>query len=217
MPDKRISQLDLAANFLAALEVPVNDASTTKKVTGTQLSTAWGLDVLGSAVLLSAAHETPNVTLTWPPGSGIAATRDFLWIFVRIASYGGSPDATGDIGSLRFNGDSGANYWTRHLDYQGGVWSDFQSLSTSLIRLAATNSRLSRNVFVTVNNLATRGKTCNIKNQTGTADAAVAGSVNIAGGEWVNLVDQITSVQLIDQGSNNMGTGSGFIVLGKNF
>jgi hypothetical protein len=217
MVDKRISELPSAANFLAALQIPVNDAGVNEKATGSQLASAWGLDFLGSAVLASAAHETPNVTLTWPPGSGIAATRDFLWIFVRVASYGGSPDATGDIASLRFNADSGANYWTRHLYFTAGTWNDVSLASTALIRLAPTNSRLSRNVFITINNLANRGKTCNIKNQTGTADATLVGEVNIAGGEWVNLVDQITSVQLIDQGSNNMGTGSGFIVLGKNF
>jgi hypothetical protein len=178
-----------------------------RKLTSDQVQAAIGLDYLGSTKITSAAHETALVNI---------AARDFLMIFVRIASYGGSPDASGDIGSLRFNGDSGANYWTRHL-YYGGTWNDVVITNTSLIRLAPTNSRLSRNVLITVNNLATRGKTCNIKNQTGTADANVAGEVNIAGGEWVNLVDQITSVQLINQGSNNMGANTGFIVLGKNF
>lgn len=204
-----------AVDFSDALTFGVASGGISSSLTGQTLHTSWGLDYLGSAVLAAGAHESAVVTLSF---GGVPATRDFLWIFVRIASYGGSPDAAGDIASLRFNEDSGANYWTRHLQYAGSnTWDDVQSVDTSLIRLAGSNSRLSRNVFVTVNNLANRGKTCNIKNQTGTANPSVAGTVNIAGGEWCNLVDQITSVQLINAGSNNMGAGSGFIVLGKNF
>jgi hypothetical protein len=207
MVDLRFSELPTVAAFTNALEWGVNDAGISKKLTGALVRGSWALDYLGSTKLASAAHETSVVNIE---------ARDFLWIFVRVASYGGTPDATGDIASLRFNGDSGANYWTRHL-YFDGVWNDVPTIDTTLIRLAESNSRLSRNVFCTVNNLATRGKTVNIKNQTGTANPSVVGSVNVAGGEWVNLVDQITSVQLINQGSNNMGTGSGVIVWGKNF
>ena len=179
-----------------------------RTLSGAQVQGSWGLDYLGSTVLAASAHETAVVTIE---------PRDFLWIYVLISAYGGSPDATGDIGSLRFNGDTGNNYWSRHLYYDAGVWNDVVTASTNLIRLAPTNSRLSRNVFCTINNRANRGKTVNMKNQTGTADAAVVGQVNIAGGEWVNLVDQITSVQMVDAGANNLITGSGFIVLGKNF
>jgi hypothetical protein len=207
MVDLRFSELPTVAAFTNALELGCNDGGISKKVTGAQIRSSWALDYLGSTKLASAAHETSVVNIE---------ARDFLWIFVRVTSYGGSPDATGDIASLRFNGDSGANYWTRHLHFDG-VWNDTPNIDTTLIRLAESNSRLSRNVFCTVNNLATRGKTVNIKNQTGTANPSVVGSINVAGGEWVNLVDQITSVQLINQGSNNMGTGSGVIVWGKNF
>jgi hypothetical protein len=214
MVDPRYSELPLATSFLTTHEWGVNEAGISKRINGEQVRSAWGLDYLGSTVLAAGAHETDVITLSF---DGIPATRDFLWVFVRIASYGGSPDVTGDIGSLRFNSDSGANYWTRHLWFDAGTWNDVPNASTTLIRLAETNSRLSRNVFVTINNLATRGKTCNIKNQTGTANAATVGVINTGGGEWVNLVDQITSVQLINAGSNNMGAGSGVIVFGKNF
>jgi hypothetical protein len=208
MVDQRFSELPAVAAFTNALEWGVNDAGVSRKVTGAQVRSSWALDYLGSTKLLSAAHETSVVNIE---------ARDFLWIFVRVASYGGTPDATGDIASLRFNGDGGANYWTQHLYFTAGTWNEVPNASTTLIRLAETNSRLSRNVFCTVNNLATRGKTVNIKNQTGTADSAVVGSINVGGGEWVNLTDQITSVQLINAGSNNMGTGSGVIIWGKNF
>jgi hypothetical protein len=212
--DQRISELPAAARVLNSMEFAVNDGGVSRKVTGQDFANIRAMDYLGGAVLASPAHETEVVTLNY---DGLATTRDFLWIFVRVASYGGTPDPSGDIASLRFNGDSGANYWTSHVHWIGGAWSEVNHASATLLRLADSNSRLSRNVFLTINNLATRGKTCNIKNQTGTANAAVIGGINIAGGEWVNLVDQITSVQLIDAGSNNMGTGSGFVVMGRNF
>jgi hypothetical protein len=202
-----------AVDFSDALTFGVASGGISSSITGQTLHDSWGLDFLGSAVLTSAGHETSVVTLSF---GGVPATRDCLFIFVRVASYGGSPDPTGDIASLRFNGDSAANYWSRHLWFDAGTWNDVATASTTLMRMAETNSRLSRNVIVKVNNLATRGKTCNIKNQTGTANAATVGVINIAGGEWVNLTDQITSVQLINAGSNNMGTGSGFAVFGIN-
>lgn len=218
MSDSPYSGLPAATSFSPSQLWGVDDADgISRKLTGAQVAASWGLDYLGSTKLSAAAHETSNLTLTYPPGSGVAATRDFLWIFVRIVSYGGSPDPLGDIGSLRFNGDSGANYWSLHATFLSGAWSDFPQANASLIRLASTPSRLSRNVMATVNNFATRGKTVNIKNQTGTADPNTVGVMNLGGGEWVNLVDQISSVQLVDAGSNNMGSGSGFIVLGKNF
>lgn len=204
----KVSEFPSVTGFSNTLEIPVNDSTISKKISGSQLKAAWGPDYLGSAILSAGAHESSVVTIE---------PRDFLWVFVRIASYGGTPDPTGDIGSLRFNGDSGSNYWTMHLFYAGGAWHEVPTTNASLIRLAETNSRLSRNVFVTINNLANRGKTCNIKNQTGTADASVVGEINTGGGEWVNLTDQITSIQLVNAGSNNLGANSGFIVFGKNF
>lgn len=217
MSDSPISGFPAVAAFLSTLELAANDGGVSKKVLASLIQDSWGDDFLGSTSLLVGAHETDVVTLTWPPGSGIAATRKRLWIDVFIPSYGGTPDPTGDIGSLRFNGDSGANYWSRHLEYFSGTWNDFQSVGASLVRMASQNSRLSRNVMVSVNNVATRSKSCNIKNQTATNDPLTAGSVNNAGGEWVNVTDQITTVQLVNAGSNNLGAGAGFIVRGRDF
>ena len=207
MTDSRISELPAVTGFLDAQEFAVNDAGISRKITGAQIRSAWGRDFLGRTKLAASAHETAVVTIE---------PRDILWIQVYITAYGGTPDVTGDIGSLRFNGDTGNNYWTRHLYYDAGAWNDVVTASTSLIRLAPTNSRLSRNVLCTVNNQDNRSKTVNMKNQTGTNDATVAGQVNIAGGEWVNLTDRITSVQLVNAGSNNLITGTGFYIEGAN-
>jgi len=215
--DVRISELPAVAAFLLAQELAVNDAGISRKISGTQLSASWGWDYLGGTFLAASAHETDVVTLTYPPGSGIAATRKKLEIHVMVTAYGGSPDVTGDIASLRFNGDSGANYWSHHATFLSGAWTDFPVADASLIRLGPTNSRLSRNVVLTVNNLATRSKTLTLKNTTGTNNASLVGEINSGGGEWVNTTDQISTVQLVNASSNNIITGSGFFVLGKDF
>jgi len=215
--DRKISELTAATSFDVSQIFPDARAGSNEGVTGAQIAASWGGDFHGSTVTSAGATSTSVVTLTWPPGSGVAATRKRLWIDVFVPSYGASPDATGDIVSIRFNGDSGLNYWSRHLLFDAGVWNDVPQASASLIRLAATNSTKSRNIFIAVNNVATRGKTCNIKNQTGSADPATVGPINVGGGEWVNLTDQITSVQLVVAGSNNMGAGTGFIVRGSDF
>lgn len=217
MADLRISELPAAARFLLSQIFSVDESGLTEGLTGTQLSTAWGMDYLGGTFLPASAPSTDVVTLTYPPGSGIAATRKKLVIYGLITAYGGTPDVTGDIGSIRFNGDSGTNYWSHHATYISGAWTSTEQASTTLIRSAPTNSRLSRNFVMEINNIVNRSKTVTIKNQTGTNDASVVGLINIGGAEWVNTSAQIADVQLINAGTNNLITGSGFFVLGKDF
>lgn len=209
MTDVRFSELPFVADFTDALEWAVNDGGISRKVSGQQVRLKF-INVLGFTQLAASAHESAVVSFT---------PRRCLAIPVGVTFYTGTPDPAGDIASLRFNGDTGNNYWSRHAHFgDGGVWNKEDFTSTNLIRLAETNSRLSRNVLVIIaNNLANRSKTCNIKNQTGTNDASVAGSINTGGGEWVNTTAQISSVQLVNAGSNNIGTGSGFAVLGIDF
>lgn len=215
----RYSELPPTARFLLShiWGIETVPGAISEKMTGQQLSAAWGMDYLGGTFLTASAHETAVVTLEYPPGSGIAATRKRLEIHVIVTAYGGTPDATGDIGSLRFNGDTSNNYWSHHATYISNAWTGTETPSTNLIRVAPTNSRLSRNVVCWVNNIANRSKTVTFKNQTGTVDAAVVGLLNVGGAEWVNTVDQISTVQLVNAGSNNLITGSGFFVLGKDF
>lgn len=217
MADPRYSELAPVDRFLLTQLWGVDDAGVSRRLSGTQLATAWGMDYLGGTFLAASAHETDVVTLTFPPGSGIAATRKKLEIHVLVTFYTGTPDATGDIASIRFNGDSAANYWSHHATFIANAWTGTETPSATLIRMAPTNSRLSRNAVLEVNNLATRSKTVTFKNQTGTNDATVTGLLNVGGAEWVNTTDQVATVQLVNAGSNNIGTGSGFFVLGKDF
>src|SRR5579859_2599526 len=71
---------------------------------GTQSRSVYGAGdgwiLLDKTKLASGAATTR--TLSW------TGNWDMLKIEVWIPGYGGS-----DVGSLRFNGDSGANYWNR--------------------------------------------------------------------------------------------------------
>ena len=202
--DQSLGNLSLSGKLTTAGGVTFADGST---------QTSKGLEFLGSKILTAGSSSTGVLTIP---------ARDELLIIIRIASYGGGPTGNGDIASLRFNGDSSNNYWSRHLHADVGVsgtdlWKDEQMPSTNLIRLAETDSRLSRNVIAQVNNLATKSKTVNIKNQTGSNDATLVAHINIGGGEWVNTTSQITQIEMLTATGGNMGTGSAFAVYGLNF
>lgn len=212
MTDVRFSDLPQVAAFLDALVFGCGNAGVSNKILGSQIRAAWGIDYLGSTVLLAGAPQTSIVTV---------AARDFLWTYHRVSGYGASPNPAGDIASVMFGGasgiDSGPNYWSRHAEFDNGIWQDTPFTAVSLIRLAASNSQKSRNVFCTINNRVNSTKTVNIKNQTGSGNASIVGALNLGGGEWVNTTDQILNIQMVTASGNNMGAGSGFAVFGRNF
>lgn len=165
-----------------------------------------GLDYLGSTSC--AANCQTTATLTFP-------ARDFLIIYIRIASYQGS-----DIGSLRFNGDSGTNYWDRHITVATGgtTLTDVPTASTTLIRLAGNAVAQGRTVEVHCMNQLAKSKPCQITVQTLTGAAGTVGIMDFGGGEWVNTTAQITSLAMLTAGGSiTMGSGTGFAVFGKNF
>lgn len=160
-----------------------------------------GLDFLGFGT-------TAAGTVTVP-----IQARDYLKFLVRVNSYG----PPGDIVSLQFNGDSGANYWWRHMTAAAGgaVWANTQGVSASLIQLADATTQLGRTIEVDVINNAVKSKSCNIRTQTLTGAAGTAGIVSLGGGEWVNTSVQITSVTMIDVGA--VGFSANIAIFGKNF
>jgi hypothetical protein len=140
--------------------------------------------------------------------------REQLMLLINISGYGG-----GDIASLRFNGDSGTNYWDRHItSIQGGVaLVNTQTISTTLLRLAGNSVSTGRIVSCSIMNIANVSKTVGISHlQTGTAAAGTAGTLDFGGGEWVNTSAQITTIQLITAGGQNLSIGTGFTVFGCN-
>ena len=101
MPDAKISALAAAASYLLADELPVNEAGTTKKVTGTQLQAR--VAVAGSSGATGA--QTPAAaTRTYITGSAIAIPAEkirigtfFSWQFDITKTAAGVAASTYDI------------------------------------------------------------------------------------------------------------------------
>lgn len=164
-----------------------------------------GYDFLGSYVFTSSLQTSPAIPI---------APRDLLLIQVRVTGYSG-----GDIASLRFNGDTGTNYWWRCLSVAAGgvTWTNAQAASATLLQLhpATTTQQRSSAHFIT--NLATKAKVMTTTATTSTGSAATVGAGELGWGEWVNTSTQITSVTLLTAGGSvTMPTGTGFSVFGRN-
>jgi hypothetical protein len=164
-----------------------------------------GLEFLGSTKLAAGAATTATVTIP---------ARDVLVVLVRVTGYAGG----GDIASLRFNGDTGANYWSRYLSWAAGgtVVANNQNVSQTLARMFALAQTQGRNAIIGINNLTGATKVGNVNGQSGTGAAATAGTLEQGGFEWANTAAQITSIVMLTAGGVNMNTGSGFAVYGRN-
>jgi hypothetical protein len=164
-----------------------------------------GMEFLGSLRLSAAAVTTGVLTI---------APREKLFVDINIAGYSG-----GDIASLRFNGDAGANYWSRHITWAtaGTTATDVPNAAATLIRLGGNAVTQGRSVTCSISNVATVSKYVGISHlQTGTNSTAV-GVLNIGGGEWFNTTAQITSIEMRTAGGSiTMPTGTGFSVYGSN-
>jgi hypothetical protein len=168
-------------------------------------STTTGLEYLGSTVLSVAAASTSVVTIP---------ARDYLEVYVRVSGYGGS-----DIASLRFNGDTANNYWSRYLNSAAGgaVLANNQNVSQAMARLFAAGTTLGRAATVGITNRQANSKVGVVNGNTATNAAGTAGSIEFGGFEWVNTAAQITSIQMLTPGGQTMSAGSGFEVYGMNF
>ena len=100
MADTKISALTAAGSFLLADIVPVDEAGTTKGVTGTQIRTG-----LGAIVNASTSVQTPSATVrTYLAGSAIAVPASklqigsiFRWEFDMTKTAAGVAVSTFDI------------------------------------------------------------------------------------------------------------------------
>lgn len=124
-----------------------------------------------------------------------------------------------DIPCLRFNGDTGSNYWNRFLTAVAGGTTlvNTQNTSGDRLRLTASGSTLHQIIDVLVNNFEFSNKVAVISGQRGTSNVTTAGIAQVSGGgEYVASSDWISSVQLLSNGGNNILDESGFAVWGKN-
>jgi hypothetical protein len=144
-----------------------------------------GMDFLGSVAL--AANAT---TLTLASFSA----RDILCILIRHVGFDSA-----DIPSLRFNADSGSNYWDRHISSAAGgvTLLNTDTNSTTQMRLSRLSSTQARVIEVIVNNRLGTSKVAKILSQIGTAVAGTVGATELAG--------------------NGLLAGTGFAVFGRNF
>lgn len=116
----KISALTAAASALAADEYPVNEAGTTKKVTGTQLRTALGvlLNTTPSGALTPAATVRTYLagSAITVPASKIAIGSTFFWEFDMTKTAAGSATSTFDmaVGTLGTTGDTARLSWNKN-------------------------------------------------------------------------------------------------------
>lgn len=138
-----------------------------------------------------------------------------LWFYLNVVGASGS-----DTCAIRFNADSGANYWDRNLTVAAGgvVVVDTNTLSTTLIRLGVAGT-LNQQIFGVIGNpsaVAAKSKVLRAMVTVATGAAGTAGSINIGcAGEWVNTSTPINRIDVVMVGANNYLAGSSLMVWGN--
>lgn len=165
-----------------------------------------GYDFLGSLSLGSAAVTTGVLTIS---------ARDLLLLQVRVTGYSG-----GDIASLRFNADSGANYWSKGASAAAATTAITVSaalVSQALARMFAATTTQGRSGSVAITNFTTTEKIGAVNGSTGSGSAATGGILETNAFGWVNTAAQITSIEMLTAGGSiTLSAGSGFVVFGRN-
>lgn len=148
---------------------------------------------------LSGAGDTISVT-------SITARR-YLRVIVSARDTGGT------IGFLaRFNNDTSANY-ARRYSVNGAADTTETSQTSILVGSVAVAGPMTSDVFI--DNFGTDEKT--VLFHAGSASTAGAGNApsRVEGsGKWVNTSDQITRIDIVNNGSGDFAIGSEVVVLG---
>jgi hypothetical protein len=172
------------------------------------LGQQYGPDSVFPPVYLTGAVLTANAvafpTLLFP-------AYNSLLVMINVTGYGGT-----DVVSLRFNGDSGTNYWDRTLTVAAGgvVVVDTNTVSTTLIRQGLPINK-GRQVMAQIGNQLSRSKVVMVQNQFGSGAAGTAATITAGtAGEWVNTTQQITQIDCLTAGGLNILAGSSIMVYG---
>jgi hypothetical protein len=172
------------------------------------LGQSYGLDNVIPPVFLNGATLTAAGTSF--PTLSIPAYNT-LWIQVSTPAVGGS-----DVVSLRFNGDTGANYNSRSdtLVVGSALVTDTPNASDTLIRLGLA-STAGRVVFACVTNTLANPKIVLANVAIAGANAATVPITHAAcNGVWFNTTAQITSVLCLTQAGQTMAAGSSINIFG---
>ena len=132
-----------------------------------------------------------------------------LDIRLNIMGFSGS-----DIVSIRFNADTGNNYWDRNLTAVAGgvVFVDNPTTTTSQIRVGIAGTKGISARLQVGNNLAV-SKLVSGTVSMGTGAVGTAGTAVVSmAGEWINTTAQIISLSIQCVGANNLLSGSSAMV-----
>lgn len=203
MADTKISALVAVTAALAAQELGVNDAGTSKKATLAQVRT-W-LDSWQFLGFTELGANGANILVT------LAVSKKFLRIYARIAGYSGN-----NIARWRFNGDTANNYSSVASEPADAVHTATINTSGILVGEVAQTTPRALLVVDVVKEATNRvGK---VRGH-GIDDSEAAGTavaMTNHGGIWANTASLITSVTLNEgaTGGNNLTTGSWVAVWG---
>lgn len=121
-----------------------------------------------------------------------------------------------DILTLRFNSDTGNNYWDRNVTAVAGgvVFVDNPTTTTSQVRVGITGTK-GVSARLTVSNNLTVSKLISGVVALGTGAVGTAGTAVVSmAGEWINTTAQITSLSVLCAGANSFLSGSSIAVYG---
>lgn len=172
------------------------------------LGQSYGLDNVIPPVWLNGATLTSAATTF--PALAIPAYNTLMFL-ISTPAVGGS-----DVVSLRFNGDTAANYNSRTdtLVVGSALVTDTPNASDTLIRLGVA-SATGRIVYAFCTNTLANPKLLTATVAIAGANAAtVSISTAATAGAWFNTTAQITSVTCLTQAGQTMAAGSSINIWG---
>jgi len=208
-----------ADNVADTLAVTLNDDGTLKTdiVTTAKIAddnvTAAKIDWASTGANAGIWWEELGRTTLGSAGDAISVAslpaRKYLMVIASCLATGGTIRPL-----VRFNNDTASNYANRH-SVSGAA--DSTNVSQSAANTTLTATAQLHNVVLNVVNIAAQEKTVTetIVSQ-GTSGAGNA-PIRIEGTfKWANTADQITRVDLVNDGTGDFATGSEVLVLGHN-
>jgi hypothetical protein len=119
-----------------------------------------------------------------------------------------------DVIGCFFNQDQGLNYWDRSLVSAAGgvVVADVPNANSGLIRFGNPTNK-GRVFDITIFNFISRNKVMMVNNQIGSGLAGTPAEINGgAGGEWLNVLQQISRIDFKTAGGAKITAGSTLLV-----